>query len=95
MDIQIGRATETTEGSILNCPNCSKGSLVVERRRGCVIRSVCTNPRCARNPNCLNNIEDIAKLIKEWRLIVSAANITHGLNDKLTESLAEYLYSNL
>ena len=94
--IEIGRgiADELTKGIVKECDVCGEGSMVVERRRGHVIHSLCTNPSCESHPGILT-VKRIEDLIAKW---VRSGEIVHWadeLNPDQIEDLAEFLFDNL
>ena len=94
--IEIGRgiANELTKGIIKECDVCGKGSMVVERRRGHVIHSICTNLSCDSHPNILTakRIEDILTMwVREGEIVHWADELTP---DQIKD-IAEFLFKNL
>ena len=94
--MEIGRSSGVTEGTVTACEACGDGSLVVERRNGRIINSICTNITCERHPAAFN-VKRIYDLIDEWfddgdekRL-----ELRYALRAGGVLSLATHLFENL
>ena len=94
--IEIGRgvADELTKGIIKECGVCGEGSMVVERRRGHVIHSICTNPTCNSPPDILT-VERIENVLTMWVRQGDTVSWTDELNSDQIKDIAEFLFLNL
>jgi hypothetical protein len=94
--MDIGRPDGMTKGIVTECEACGEGSLVVERRNGRIINSICTNITCELHPATFN-VQRIVDLIEEW--LCGIANDSTELEDVFApedvQDLAAHLFENL
>jgi hypothetical protein len=92
--MDIGRPDGMTKGTVTECDSCGEGSLVIERRNGRIINSICTNITCELHPEGFN-LESIVGHIYDWIMHTEENVDFKTLSEAEILSLAHHLFENL